>query len=168
MIAAVRSFPALLLVVAATACLRNPPALWPTTSVERRWEITLDAAFRAAGDGRYGDADRTILEFQGANTETSVALEGLYWRALLQLHPANKSGSTKAAIELLDRYIASGDQRPHYRDATVLRHIASAAASPRDSVAVSSAAENERLKAELAKTQEELERIKRRLAQPRP
>ena len=133
-----------------------------TAQVERQWTTTLDAALAASGEGRYGDADKTIAEFQAANVGTPLAAEAIYWRALLALHPANRHGSPREAAELLDRYL--GTRSPaRRREAQALKRIATQLRA-----AASDTTDEARLRAELAKAQEELELIRKRLAQPRP
>lgn len=146
------------------ACIGRPSPRDPADTLPRRWAVTLDAALGAARDGRYGDADRTIAEFEGANRGSRWASEAVYWRALLMLAPDNRTGSPRQVVELLDRYIGTRGPQPRLREAELLRRIAG---QMRDSM-LSENAEVEKLKEELAKVQEELERIKKRLAQPRP
>lgn len=137
----------------------------PETSeaqLTRQWTATLDAALAASGDGRYGDADKTIAEFEHQHAGSSLAAEALYWRALLALHPANRNGSPRQASDFLDRYLATR-QAPRRREAQALKRIATQlrSVSPDTSEVV-------KLRGELAKAQEELDLIKKRLAQPRP
>ena len=154
---------AIMIAIAAIAgCVNRRAPERSTPQVARQWTTTLDAALAASGDGRYGDADKTIAEFESANAGTSVAAEARYWRALLALHPANRTASARDAVEHLDRYLGTGAP-PRKREAQALKRIAMQLRS-----ATSDTTEAVKLRAELAKAQEELELIKKRLAQPRP
>ena len=130
--------------------------------IDRQWSTTLDAALAASSDGRYGDADKTIAEFESAHAGTAQAAEALYWRALLALHPANRTSSPREAADLLDRYLDTRTP-PRKREALALKRIAAQLRA-----ASSDTTEAVKLRAELAKAQEELELIKKRLSQPRP
>ena len=146
----------------AAGCVNRRVPETPAPQLSRQWTTTLDAALAASGDGRYGDADKTIAEFESAHAGTSHAAEALYWRALLALHPANRTASNRDAVELLDRYLGTSAP-PRKREAQALRRIAMQLRN-----ATSDTTEAVKLRAELAKAQEELELIKKRLAQPRP
>lgn len=146
----------------AAGCVNRRAPESSAPQVARQWTTTLDAALAASGDGRYGDADKTIAEFESAHAGTSLAAEALYWRALLALHPANRTASARDAVALLDRYLdTSAPARK--REAQALKRIATQLRS-----ATSDTTEAVKLRAELAKAQEELELIRKRLAQPRP
>jgi hypothetical protein len=120
-------------------------------------------------------------------------VDSLYWSAVANLDPANKSGTLDTGIAKLDAYLASPGQLKHKAEAQTLRSLArnsqqlarveaalqQAKASAADSKsqqpeAKSSGRDEEtvkeiqRLKEELAKANEELERIKKRLAAPKP
>ena len=124
-------------------------------------------------------------------SEPSSAPDSLYWKAVGQLD-ANKESSLDSALTNLDAYLASGTEQPHRREAMVLRQLVrdskqlarvevalqqarsdTSHARPhsdgetkrRDDEAVK---EIQRLKDELAKANEELERIRKRLATPKP
>ena len=127
----------------------------------------------------------------GTSSTPGVDPDSLYWKAIFQLDAANKRGSLDSATTYLDAYLASGTAQPHRREAMVLRQLArdarqlarvqgalqqaradSADGRPR-SDAESKRREDEavkeiqRLKDELAKANEELDRIRKRLA-PKP
>lgn len=116
--------------------------------------------------------------------------DSLYWTALLHLDAMNQKGSTDSALKFLDAYLARDTAQRHRLEALVLRRLARdamqlarveaalqqartteparAGAEPaprRDEEAVK---EIQRLRDELAKANEELERIKKRLAAPKP
>lgn len=144
-----------------TGCVRRP-AESPRDG-DGYWQTGLEAALAAASEGRYADAERTLIEAGGEDESTPYGLEVLYWRALFELAPSNRQGSAAKAAQHFDRYLRAGARAPRRHEVAQLRALAIAM---RDGT--TSAGETEKLKAELAKTQEELERIKRRLAQPRP
>jgi hypothetical protein len=119
--------------------------------------------------------------------QSEIAPDSLYWRAVSHLDPSNKKGTLDSAIVYLDAYLAKPD-RPHATEAAVLRSLArnsqqlarldaalqqaraNADNRPRESDSKArdeeSIKEIQRLKDELAKANEELERIKKRLAAP--
>jgi hypothetical protein len=117
------------------------------------------------------------------------APDSLYWRALSQLDAANTNGSTDTALHYLNLYLADGTVQTHRVEATVLRQLtrdalllarvqaALTTQQKTDTVRVQSTRpvrdeealkEIQRLKDELAKANEELERIRKRLANPKP
>lgn len=115
--------------------------------------------------------------------------DSLYWKAVLHLDALNQKGSNDSAIAYLDRYLSGDTSQTHRLEALVMRRLARDAmelakveaalrqakssepakqgeAGPRrDEEAVK---EIQRLKEELAKANEELERIRKRLASPKP
>lgn len=142
------------------------------------------AAFALLGACAHGPL---ALRSDQSNTET--ATDSLYWRAVSNLDPSNKKGTLDSAIVYLDAYLASKGKLTHSTEATVLRSLARNAQQlarldaalqqaranadnrrPDDTKArdEESVKEIERLKNELAKANEELERIKKRLAAPKP
>jgi hypothetical protein len=144
-----------------------PARLWPQAFLEAR---------QAAEAGQFAAADSVLSRFARTYDRSAEAWESLYWRALLRLDPRNLAANPQDAIRALDAYLAEGDSLPRHGEVRILRRLAvrldslsqppaapaaAAAADPRD-------AEIERLKAELKKTVDELELIRRRLAQPRP
>lgn len=119
------------------------------------------------------------------------AIDSLYWQAVRQLDATNRAGSLDSAITRLEAYLAEGTEQRHRSEALVLRQLArdaqelarlqaalqvaqqtperppttpEAPPRPRDEEALK---EVQRLKDELAKANAELERIRRRLANPR-
>lgn len=148
-------------VLVLAGCVRHQARGSQGDTGSRYWETGLEAALAAASEGRFTDADRTLIEAGSDDESTPAGLETLYWRALLHLNPANKAGSPATAAAYLDRYLRA-DDAPRRREAALLRDLAHALKSR-----PSGDEETEKLRAELTKTQEELERIKRRLSQPR-
>ena len=169
------TFPALAIALslAATACIHKPPFMRP--AAEREWPAAYLAAQTAADRGAFGDADKTLAEFAASHANSPQALESGYWRAVYKLDPANKDASTKDAIAGLDRYLAD-PAGTHRGEATTLRRIATQLqsldralnAQKTDDAAATRDEEVKKLRDELQATKDELERIKRRLAAPKP
>jgi len=118
--------------------------------------------------------------------------DSLFASAVAQLGPNSKPASIDSAVAALDRYLALRGPQRHTNEAVALRHLAGQAQrlarveaalqlareapvearrdtepapKPRSDEAVK---EIQRLREELAKANEELERIKKRLATPKP
>ena len=158
----------------ATGCIHRPHFMLP--AAEREWPAAYLAAQAAADRGAFGDADKTLAEFAASHPNTAEAVESGYWRAVYKLDPANKDASTRDAIAGFDRYLAAPGGA-HRGEATTLRRIAVQLSSldkaltaqkPDDAAAASRDEEVKKLKDELQATKDELERIKRRLAAPKP
>ena len=155
-------------------------------SAGRDWNETLTQAEAAASDHRYADADRLLADYAARNPGSEGALESAYWRGVIALEPSNRDGSPQIAAALFETYSRAGGHLAHGLEAGILHDIAvrlQAAGSPAVAVAspapgASAAAasgasdlkakdtEIQRLKDELAKANDELERIKRRLTAP--
>lgn len=170
------------LLVSAAACVA-PLALGGTPHGE--WLRTLDGSTHAAQEGRYAEADSVLTAFEAAHQGTREAVEAEYWRAVFMLDPANRNASLEAGIASLDKYLSATPAPPHQREATTLRRLASqfeavsklAAANTQTQTSNTRTVvvedhtkddEIQRLKNELAKANEELDRIKKRLATPKP
>jgi len=148
---------------------------------------TLQQAEREALASRFGVADGLLIDFAEKHPDAPESVEVGFWRALIKLDPANQTVGAREAIALLDAYLASSRVIAHRGVATSLRRVAVAAERPAAGVTATpapsgggavaraeqredraNAEEVQRLKEELAKANAELERIKRRLAQPTP
>ena len=170
-------------VLALYVCACIPPAT-TRSAPHGEWVRALDSSNQAALAGRYAEADSILTTF-GQNYEgTREALESEYWRAVFMLDPANRNASLEAGISSLDKYLSASPPPSHRREATTLRRLASQfetvsklaatntttpTSSPRPVIVDDHSKDEEiaRLKAELAKANEELERIKKRLATPK-
>ena len=150
------------------------------------WGKTLTQAEAAAGDHRYAEADRLLADYAARYPGSEGATESAYWRGVIAIEPANRDASPQIAVALFETYARAGGSLPHRLEASILRDIALrlqssapatvAVASPAtgsSSGTASGAAdlkakdtEIQRLKDELAKANDELERIKRRLTAP--
>lgn len=154
-------------------CVHRPAFLRPAAA--REWPAAYLAAQSAADRGAYSDADKTLSDFATTHPGSPEALESGYWRAVYKLDPANKDASTRDAIAGLDRYLAAPGGT-HRGEATTLRRIAAQLLSldraltqkPDDPGAAARDEEVKKLRDELQATKDELERIKRRLAAPKP
>lgn len=161
----------------------------PSPVDEGALTATLQRAEREALASRFSAADRLLSDFAASHPNTSAALETGFWRALFKLDAANQSASPRDAIAMLDSYLAIPAPVSHRGAATALRRVAIALDRPATVVVTvpSGSAggradaksdtrpddkardeEVQRLKDELTKANAELERIKRRLAQPNP
>ena len=140
----------------------------------RSWPRSLSEAQGAAAAGRYDEADRQLAGFARSYPRTEEAAECLFWRALFRMDPSNPKSSPREAVELLDRYLESPAPRAHEVDARVLRRTVAVLDERSKAVATFEARNKERdeelqqARDELAKSNAELERIKRRLVTPKP
>jgi hypothetical protein len=174
----------LLVVIAAIGCVTGRNASVPGAA-SQDWPTTLAQAEAAANERRYADADRMLADFATNHPGTDGAVESLYWRGVIELEPANRDGAPATAAALFEQYNKVEGPLPHRLEADILRHVAlhlqasaatalaattptTSAASPAPAPADLKAKDTEiqRLKDELAKANDELERIKRRLTAP--
>jgi len=177
---------AILAVFAAGGCITGRAPVSTTDVAD--WPRALTEAEGAVSEHRYADADRILSEYATRYPATQGAVESLYWRAVFALEPTNPDQSPVIAAALFETYGKSVGPRPHRVEADVLRHLAlrlqalpptalvttatvptgppsgAPAASATDLKAKDT--EIQRLKDELAKANDELERIKRRLTAP--
>jgi len=150
------------------------------------WDNTLAQAETAAADHRYADADRLLADFAARYPGTQGAVESAYWRGVIAMEPANRDGSPQIAAALFETYSRAGGKLPHQLEAGILHDIAvrlqatgpsavvvatpttgSSTATPSGAADLKAKdTEIQRLKDELAKANDELERIKRRLTAP--
>jgi hypothetical protein len=146
------------------------------------WTASLAQADREVLASRFGVADRVLADFAERYPNTNESYDALFWRALYKLDPTNATATPRDAAALLDTYLAASLAVPHRGAATTLRRIAGAldksgtaavastanASTPTTATDKSRDEELARLKDELAKANAELERIKRRVATPKP
>ena len=172
---------ALVIAVAVSACTTAQPRLAePSPAPRSEWNAWLLQASQEATVGNYSTADRLLADYGARYPATPEAAEAMYWRALYKMDPSNTASAPKDASVLLDGYLASGTAT-HRAEAQTLRRVASAleaakvtapstTAKPEVVKPDDKAREEEmgRLRDELARANAELERIKRRLAQPKP
>jgi hypothetical protein len=166
-----------LLRASVTPTLPPAQAAWATASVKAAAEVQA---------GRYGVADLVLADFTAQYPRTTEAAAANYWRALYKADPANQSASARDATILLDSTLALPLDSAQRANAQTLRRITAAmqrAAALNASASSSTNADGssnarpdansrddevQRLRAELAKANAELERIKKRVAQPKP
>lgn len=161
----------------------TPPSPLARLRPSGQWATAYDDAQQAVIGGRYDAADSILAQYIDAHPGTPEASDALFWRALFSLDPGNRSASTATAIAELDRYLDGPPTLPHWREAATLRRVAAqletstrlaaAAAQTQTSasrvVTVDDHAKDDelnRLRTELAKANEELDRIKKRLVKP--
>lgn len=140
------------------------------------------------GAGSYSAADRVLADFVAQYPGTPQALSATLHRALYKADPANQIATAREATAVLDSALATPldsagrvDVRALRRVTTALERAATLAASGGGSSGTSTADSNaraddnkstteevQRLRNELAKANAELERIKKRVAQPKP
>jgi hypothetical protein len=153
----------------------------------RDWSETLTQAEAAASDHRYADADRLLADYASRFPRSEGGIESAYWRGLIALEPANHDGSPQVAAALFETYNHAPGALPHRLEAEILQHLAlrlqnalgtvasatpstpgmaTAASTDRSADIKAKDSEIQRLKDELAKANDELERIKRRLTAP--
>ncbi len=165
--------------VGVAACHTAPPQLAETsTTPGSEWPAALAESSREAASGRYAAADKILSDFSARYSATSESTESMFWRALYKMDPANSGKAPRDAMILLDGYLQA-PQAAHRSEGTVLRRMAGQLdaratpapfPTPTGAPQIDKAKDDEiqRLKEELAKTTAELERIKRRLAAPKP
>jgi hypothetical protein len=164
----------MLLVLVAQGCMQRPRFLQPAP--KRHWPAAFLSAQSAAAGGRYADADRMLADFARAYPDTPEADESLYWRAVFKLDPANEEANTRDAIAGLDAYLDSQRGSVHRGEALTMRRLAQQMLALDRALNVKPGAPTDRtrdeevqkLRDELQATKDELERIKRRLAAPKP
>jgi len=187
----VRMAAAAVVLAASNACVTvRPPAFLRPVS-EREWPSTLATAQARISEGRYAAADSVLGGFAARYPGSPEAFESTYWRALFSMDPKNTNASVGTAASYLDAYLVGLNPRKHRHEAFALRAIAGQIDDGRSALALAQArdanthvgsvridvpkptpdpaaseAEVKRLKDELAKANAELERIRRRLAQP--
>jgi hypothetical protein len=156
------------------------------------FERTLYFARRNVDADNYWAADRVLDEFVRTHPDTREAREIAFWKAAYMVDPANNRGSLSGGIVALDSYLAADSTGWYRTEAMVLRRTAAlaqgssgqaavgVAAAPApgttDTVVVVSRSRDEEIaslreqlgknKEELAKVTAELDRIKKRLANP--
>jgi hypothetical protein len=177
---------ALASLILATGCITVHTPTYLQGGGERAWPSTLSEARRLAATGEPFAADSVLMRFETTYPSSSKAIETAYWRALIRLDPQYGSAGAADALPLLDRYLAGNGKREHREEASALLRVAdlinrlntqlsatttrpagtgAATAPPPALSAAEAESEVRRLKEGLAKANDELERIKKRLAE---
>jgi hypothetical protein len=158
---------------------------------QRAWVDVYVEAQHEAEAGRYDRADSLLAGYMRRHASAAEANEARYWRAFFLLDPANPQTAPREAAKMLGQYLDAGVTQVHATEAATLRRTARALDSLSGSVQAAQAAlvaaearagdankekapaaaaaspdEVQKLRDELARTQAELERIKKRLATP--
>ncbi len=152
-----------------------PPAAAPAPAPG--YAAALVAAERRVDAGDYAGADRILADFALRARGTEDGVEVAFWRALYMVDPSNHTASIGEGIRALEIYLASSAAKRYRAQARVLRRTAQsvqalrlAQANPRvvgrDTVFVTREEEIAALRDQLAKANAELERIRKRLANP--
>ena len=172
---------ALVVVLTVGACSSGQQRLSETTPARNEGQAMILQASQEASAGRYAVADRILADYAARYPASPDVADAMYWRALYKLDPANQSAAPRDALVLLDGYLST-NSAGHRTEAQTLRRVA-AALEARAAAATTAAQlkvetpkvedkakdeELQRVKDELAKANAELERIKKRLAQPKP
>ena len=158
----------------------------PESPSPEAWGALLKTADSLATAGRYAAADSALVDFAKGHPGTRAADEVVFWRALYKLDPRSSAGTRDEGRALMDSYLASEKTAWYRGQANVLRHLAreivlaeqaAGQASGDTTIVISDTspagiAARDRVirtqRAEIARLNAELERIKRRLATPSP
>ncbi|HEY0972185.1 MAG TPA: hypothetical protein VGE02_14550 [Gemmatimonadales bacterium] len=143
------------------------------------WTVALDSVQALVAADRHAAADTLLERFIMRHSSTPAAAEAKFWRALVALDPGNGSAEPRDALVAIDAYLAGGVGQPRYEEALVLRRTAGALEGarsvpiqtltvttlPADSLVRLRAAQDtiRQLRADLERTQAELDRIRRRI-----
>lgn len=125
----------------------------------------------------YSGADRVLAEYGLKYPGTAEAREISFWRAMYIVDPANRGASIAQGIRALDIYLATDGAVWYRPQAEVLRRTALVIQAVRqaqvpkqvigrDTVFISREEEIAALRDQLVKANAELDRIKKRLANP--
>lgn len=175
---------ALLACVLGTACA-IPPSRYTSLGplAKQEWPSAIAQVQLFVQERRFDEAERLLVDFSQRYPSTREDAETLFWRGLYRLDPANRSADSHIALDLFGTYLRSEMPIVHRAEAETLQRVAvrmetlrEAAAAPvappptptsdRTAELRAKDAEIQRLKDELAKANDELERIKKRLAVP--
>lgn len=149
----------------------------PSLPPEPPWIATFAATQMAIDSGRFDAADSILAEFDRTDATARDSSESAFWRAMLKSDPRNPAFSPAGARAALEAYAASG-YSAHQTEIAVMLRLLSVSDSLRAVQATQRTAseardkardeELQRLRDDLARTQAELDRIKRRLGPPKP
>lgn len=153
------------------------------------WATTFATAQQASLEGDFGRADSALADFRSRRPESPEAREAAFWRAAINLDPANPHGDRALGVRLLDAYLANGGSWPYGPQARALKAAIAAQDSlqqrlesvravtdtvrtaPDDRAAAAKEEETQkelqRLRDELARANAELDLLRRRLTTPR-
>lgn len=157
------------------ACAKPQAEVTPPPAAE--FAATIEAARQKVDAGDYVATDRILADYSLRHQGTPEAREISFWRAMYIVDPANRTASIAQGIRALDIYLATDGAiwyRPQAevlrRTALVIQQVRQAQmpklVNERDTVFISREEEVTVLRDQLAKATAELERIKKRLANP--
>jgi hypothetical protein len=174
----------LLLAGCALPSIRTGPS---PDEIAAEWSVVVEQAGVEVQAGRYASADQLLASFQQQYPGAPQSSDATVHRALYKLDPTTPGASSRDASVLLDAALAGSPMLAHRGDLLALRRIASALETKpsvvtvsvpgRDAPVVSPRAdvslkdkddEIARLKDDVARANAELERIRRRVATPKP
>jgi hypothetical protein len=164
-----------LVAVAIAACTKVPAGKAPEPATA--FTSVIQSADKRVSVGDYAGADRILADFALKQKGTNDATEIAFWRALYMIDPSNRTASMGDGIRALDIYLTTDGASLYKAEALVLKRTAqtvmalrsaqqTAKVVGRDTVFVNREDEIAGLKDQLAKANAELERIKKRLANP--
>ena len=160
------------------ACSSSPqPAGKAPVPESEAYASALVAAEKRVEQGDYSGADRILSDFSLKARGTQEGTEVSFWRALYMVDPKNPTSSMAEGVRALDIYLTTDGAKNYRSQALVLKRTAqtvlglrtaqvNARVSGRDTVFVTREDEILALKDQLAKANAELDRIKKRLANP--
>jgi hypothetical protein len=155
----------------------HPPKVAPPPAPAVAFATTVENASKRVESGDYTGADRVLSEFALTHKGTPEGNEIAFWRALYMVDPSNKNASVAEGLRAMDIYLANPASKTYRAQGQAIKRIATLTQSlraqqaatkvvGRDTVFVTREDEITALKDQLAKANAELDRIKRRLANP--
>lgn len=149
----------------------------PPVPASEAYINALASADKRVEQGDYSGADRILSDFSLKARGTPEATEIAFWRALYMVDPKNPTSSMAEGVRALDIYLTTEGAKNYRGEALVLKRTAqtvlalrservNARVTGRDTVFVTREDEILALKDQLAKANAELDRIKKRLANP--
>ena len=161
--------------IVVSACAKPPAPVAQPLAAE--FASAIEAARLKVDAGDYPGADKILADYSLRHQGTAEAREISFWRAMYIVDPANRTASIAQGIRALDIYLASDGTIWYRPQAEVLRRTALVIQQVRqapipkqvtgkDTVFISREEEVAALRDQLAKANAELDRIKKRLANP--
>ena len=168
---------AVVFLIAGSACSKQQQAGKPPAPRLDDYDAVLVAADKRIDTGDYSGADRILSDFAIKAKGTPQAGDIAFWRALYMVDPKNPTSSMAEGVRALDIYLTTNPGGQYRAQALVLKRTAqtvlalrtaqaTARVTGRDTVYVTREDEILALKDQLAKANAELDRIKKRLANP--
>ena len=165
-----------LCVLLTAACSHAPVAAKPPVPAAG-FAGAIESAAKRADAGDYAGADRILADFALATKGSPESQEIAFWRALYMVDPSNRNASLGEGLKAIDIYLTTPSNKWYRPQAQVIKRTAAAMQSlrvaqsatkvvGRDTVFVTREDEITALKDQLAKANAELDRIKKRLANP--